>query len=64
MEYQLLHMDRLFAELQRARCSRFRVTEQSNARFPDRMTTLVDDSVLTVRPTTTLSGIGHASNRP
>jgi cation diffusion facilitator CzcD-associated flavoprotein CzcO len=45
VEYEMRHMDRLFGELQR-RCARtFEVTEQANARFLDRMSELLDDSV-------------------
>ena len=45
VEYQMRHMDRLFGELQRRGGSTFEVTEQANARFLDRMTELLDDSV-------------------
>ena len=45
VEYQMRHMDRLFGELQRKDARTFEVTEQANARFLDRMTTLLDDSV-------------------
>jgi len=45
VEYQMRHMDRLFGELQRRRGSTFEVTEQANARFLDRMTELLGDSV-------------------
>jgi hypothetical protein len=38
-------MDRLFGELQRRGGRTFEVTEQANARFLDRMTELLDDSV-------------------
>jgi hypothetical protein len=38
-------MDRLFGELQRSGGGTFEVTEQANARFLDRMTELLDDSV-------------------
>jgi cation diffusion facilitator CzcD-associated flavoprotein CzcO len=45
VEYEMRHMDRLFNELQR-RCARtFEVTEEANARFLDRMSMLLDDSV-------------------
>ena len=45
VEYQMRHMNRLFGELQRRGARTFEVTEQANARFLDRMTTLLDDSV-------------------
>ena len=45
VEYQMRHMDRLFGELQRRGGATFEVTEQANARFLDRMTELLDDSV-------------------
>lgn len=45
VEYQMRHMKRLFGELQRAGASTFEVTEDANARFLDRMLTLLDDSV-------------------
>jgi cation diffusion facilitator CzcD-associated flavoprotein CzcO len=45
VEYQMRHMDRLFGELQRRDARTFEVTEQANARFLDRMTKLLDDSV-------------------
>ena len=45
VEYQMRHMDRLFGELQRRGGSTFEVTEQANARFLDRMTELLDNSV-------------------
>jgi cation diffusion facilitator CzcD-associated flavoprotein CzcO len=45
MEYQMRHMDRLFGELRRRNATTFEVTEDANARFLDRMTTLLDDSV-------------------
>ncbi len=44
VEYQMRHMDRLFGELQRRGARTFEVTEQANARFLDRMTTLLEDS--------------------
>jgi len=45
VEYQMRHMDRLFGEVQRRGGRTFEVTEQANARFLDRMTELLDDSV-------------------
>jgi cation diffusion facilitator CzcD-associated flavoprotein CzcO len=45
VEYQMRHMDRLFGELQRRGARTFEVTEQANARFLERMTKLLDDSV-------------------
>ena len=45
VEYQMRHMDRLFRELQRRGGATFEVTEQANARFLDRMTELLGNSV-------------------
>lgn len=45
MEYQMRHMDRLFGELQRRGATEFEVTEEANARFLDRMTDLLDNTV-------------------
>lgn len=45
VECQMRHMKRLFGELQRRDRSTFEVTEEANARFLDRMTTLLGDSV-------------------
>ena len=45
VEYQMRHMNRLFGELQRRGARTFEVTEDANARFLDRMTKLLDDSV-------------------
>ncbi|HTF10945.1 MAG TPA: NAD(P)/FAD-dependent oxidoreductase, partial [Asanoa sp.] len=45
VEYQMRHMNRLFGELQRRDAQTFEVTEEANARFLDRMTRLLDDSV-------------------
>jgi cation diffusion facilitator CzcD-associated flavoprotein CzcO len=45
VEYQMRHMNRLLGELQRRDARTFEVTEDANARFLDRMTTLLDDSV-------------------
>ena len=44
VEYQMRHMNRLFGELQRRGARTFEITEQANARFLDRMTTLLEDS--------------------
>ena len=44
VEYQMRHMARLFGELQRRGARTFEVTEQANARFLDRVTTLLEDS--------------------
>ena len=49
VEYQMRHMDRLFGELQRRGARTFEVTEQANARFLDRMTELLGDSVFYAR---------------
>jgi cation diffusion facilitator CzcD-associated flavoprotein CzcO len=45
MEYQMRHMDRLFGEVKRRGATTFEVTEEANARFLDRMTELLDNSV-------------------
>jgi cation diffusion facilitator CzcD-associated flavoprotein CzcO len=45
VECQMRHMNRLFGELQRRGGSTFEVTEEANARFLDRMTGLLQDSV-------------------
>lgn len=45
VEYQMRHMNRLFTEVQRRGARTFEVTERANARFLDRMTELLDDSV-------------------
>ncbi|MFG1935064.1 flavin-containing monooxygenase [Mycobacterium sp. NPDC048908] len=45
VEYQMRHMNRLFGELQRRDARTFEVTEDANARFLERMTKLLDDSV-------------------
>lgn len=45
VECQMRHMKRLFGELQRRGATTFEVTEEANARFLDRMTELLGDSV-------------------
>jgi hypothetical protein len=45
MEYQMRHMDRLFTALRRRGGTTFEVTEDANARFLDRMSELLEDSV-------------------
>jgi cation diffusion facilitator CzcD-associated flavoprotein CzcO len=45
VECQMRHMKRLFGELQRRDAGSFEVTEEANARFLDRMTDLLGDSV-------------------
>lgn len=45
MEYQMRHMDRLFGELKRRGATTFEVTEDANARYLDRMTELLGDSL-------------------
>ncbi|MFV0495702.1 flavin-containing monooxygenase [Mycobacterium sp.] len=45
MEYQMRHMDRLFSEMKRRGASTFEVTEDANARYLDRMTELLGDSL-------------------
>lgn len=45
IEYQMRHMDRLFGEVKRRGATTFEVTEEANARFLDRMSKLLDNSV-------------------
>jgi cation diffusion facilitator CzcD-associated flavoprotein CzcO len=45
MEYQMRHMDRLLSEVKRRGATTFEVTEDANARFLDRMTERLDNSV-------------------
>lgn len=45
VEREMRHMDRLFREVARLGAHTFEVTEDANARFLDRMTDLLDDSV-------------------
>ena len=45
MEYQMRHMARLFGEMRRRGAETFEVTEEANARYLDRMTELIGDSV-------------------
>ena len=47
MEYQMRHMDRLLSEVQRQDATTFEITEEANARYLDRMTELLDDSLFT-----------------
>ncbi|WP_343577315.1 NAD(P)/FAD-dependent oxidoreductase [Mycobacterium sp.] len=46
IEYQMRHMNRLFGEVRRRNATTFEVTEQANARFRNRMTKLLDNTVL------------------
>ena len=55
VEYQMRHMNRLFGELQRRDARTFEVTEQANARFLDRMTTLLEDSAFQLGNCATLA---------
>lgn len=48
MEYQMRHMDRLLSEVRRRGATTFEVTEAANARFLDRMTELLGDSLFTI----------------
>jgi hypothetical protein len=48
MEYQMHLMDRLFNELKRREATTFEVTEEANARYLDRMTELLGDSLFTL----------------
>ncbi len=45
VECQMRHMNRLFGEMQRRGANTFEITEDANARFLERMTGLLDDSV-------------------
>ncbi|KUH68579.1 monooxygenase [Mycolicibacterium novocastrense] len=45
VEYQMRHMDRLFGEMKRRGATVFEVTEEANARYLDRMTKLMGNSV-------------------
>lgn len=45
VEYQMRHMNRLFGELQRRDAATFEVTEEANARFLERVSELLEDSV-------------------
>jgi cation diffusion facilitator CzcD-associated flavoprotein CzcO len=47
MAYQMQHMDRLFTEVKRRDASTFEVTESANARYLDKMTQLLGDSLFT-----------------
>ncbi|VEG51465.1 FAD-dependent pyridine nucleotide-disulfide oxidoreductase [Mycolicibacterium aurum] len=47
MEYQMRHMDRLFGEVKRRGATTFEITEDANARYLDRMTELLGDSLFT-----------------
>jgi cation diffusion facilitator CzcD-associated flavoprotein CzcO len=44
VEYQMKHMERLFGEMQQRDARTFEVTEDANARFLERMTSLMKDS--------------------
>ena len=48
IEYQMRHMDRLFAEVKRRGASTFEISEEANNRYLDRMTELNADTVFTV----------------
>jgi cation diffusion facilitator CzcD-associated flavoprotein CzcO len=48
MEYQMRHMDRLFGEVKRQGGKTFEVTEDANARYLDRMTELLGESLFTL----------------
>ncbi|MGY4710805.1 flavin-containing monooxygenase [Mycolicibacterium sp. CBM1] len=47
MEYQMRHMHRLFGEVRRRGATTFEITEEANARYLDRMTELLGDSLFT-----------------
>jgi cation diffusion facilitator CzcD-associated flavoprotein CzcO len=46
MEYQMRHMDRLFREVRRRGATTFEITEEANARYLDRMTELLGDTLV------------------
>jgi cation diffusion facilitator CzcD-associated flavoprotein CzcO len=48
MEYQMRHMDRLFSEVKRLGATTFEITDDANARYLDRMTELLADSLFTI----------------
>ncbi|MGZ6779077.1 MAG: flavin-containing monooxygenase [Mycobacterium sp.] len=48
VEYQMRHMDRLLGEMKRRGADTFEVTEEANARYLDRMTEMIGDSVFMV----------------
>jgi cation diffusion facilitator CzcD-associated flavoprotein CzcO len=48
MEYQMRLMERLFTELKHRGADTFEVTEEANARYLDRMTELLGDSLWTI----------------
>ncbi|MBV9091588.1 MAG: NAD(P)/FAD-dependent oxidoreductase [Mycobacteriaceae bacterium] len=48
MEYQMRHISRLFGEMRRRNGTTFEVTEEANARFLDRMTELLGDSLFSI----------------
>jgi len=48
VEYQMRHMGRLFGEVNRRGATTFEVTEDANARYLDRMTELLGDSLFTI----------------
>ncbi|TGD89063.1 NAD(P)/FAD-dependent oxidoreductase [Mycolicibacterium sp. CH28] len=47
MEYQMRHMDRLLTEVKRRGATTFEITEDANARYLDRMTELLGDTLFT-----------------
>jgi cation diffusion facilitator CzcD-associated flavoprotein CzcO len=47
MEYQMRHMDRLFGELKRRGATTFEISEDANARYLDRMTELLGETLFT-----------------
>ena len=49
IEYQMRHVDRPLGEVKRRGATTFEVTEEANARFLDRMTQLLGDSVFPQR---------------
>ncbi len=47
MEYQMRHMDRLLSEVKCRGATTFEITEEANARYLDRMTELLGDTLFT-----------------
>lgn len=48
VDYQMRHMDRLLGEMKRRGADTFEVTDEANARYLDRMTDLIGDSVFAI----------------
>ena len=63
MEYQMRLMERLFTELRRQGADTFEVTEEANARYLDRMTELLGDSLWKIGNCATLAFLLLQSQR-